>query len=138
MTDKAPIIDAIIRGPKLFPWGIRWMSELLVGDPVGLFREPDNPVDSNAVFVTDQKERPFGYIQREKASELALWMDRGWFYTAKVIKAATIIYGKRARFIKQESLIVRLTPIPPAQRSTSISVFTDLLVTKVKDLETID
>ena len=112
------------------------MSELLVGDPVGLFREPDNPADSNAVRVTDSAERPFGYIQREKAGELALWMDRGWFYTAKVIQAPQVLRKRGMIGVKTDDCIVRCTPIPPAQKSTDISIFKEFL--KSKELETID
>lgn len=83
--------------------------------------------------VTDSKERPFGYIQREKAGELALWMDRGWFYTAKVIRAPHIRRKPGMIGVKTDDCIVRCTPIPPAQRKTDISAF---LNSKV--LETID
>lgn len=130
MTNKAPIIEAIVRGPTLFRRGVTIMSELLVGDPVGLFREPDNPADSNAVRVTDSAERPFGYIQREKASELALWMDRGWFYTAKVIRAPHVLRKLGRIGVQRDGCIVRCTPIPPATRKTDISTFMDMLKTK--------
>lgn len=139
MIEKAPTIDTTIRGPTLFPQGVRTHANCLVGDPIIVTREPDNPKHGNAILATTVDNDPIGYVARENADIIAPWMDRGWLYTAKVVKAAKIIVGRAGgRWVKPETLIVRLTPIPPAQRSTDISVFTDLLVTKSKDLETID
>ena len=116
---KAPTVEAIVRGPKLFRLGVLRMSEFLVGDPVGLFREPDNPKDSNAIQVLDMAEQPFGYIAREKAAILAPWMDRGWFYTAKVIQVPKVRHLNGRIGIERDGLIVRCTPIEPAKKAYS-------------------
>ena len=136
-TTKAPTVEAIVRGPKLFRRGVHRMSEFLVGDPVGLFREPDNPVDSNAIQTLTMNEQPFGYIQREKAAILAPWMDKGWVHTAVVIRAPAVIRERGLIGVQRDGFIVRCIPIQPAQKSTDISVFTDMLNTKSKELEKI-
>lgn len=112
------------------------MSEFLVGDPVGLFREPDNPKDSNAIQTLNMEEQPFGYIQREKAAILAPWMDNGIAYTAKVIRAPKIRRDVPGMLgVEAEAFIVRCTPILPLEKKTDISAFTSLLNTKHKELE---
>lgn len=133
---KAPTIDAIVRGPKLFRQGIRVACELLVGDPLGLVRESTNPVDSNAVIITTMEEVPFGYIQREKAVELARWMDQGWVYTCKVLIAATVKRERGWIGFKTDSMVVRCTPIQPIGKTseTDISIFKDMLKTKTMEL----
>lgn len=113
MADKAPTVETTIRGPTLFPNGVRAHGLCLVGDPLIVTREPDNPAHSNAIRAETLDGEPIGYVARENADIVAPWMDRGWVYTARVIRAAEIVYRGRLRFIKTESLIVRLTPIPP-------------------------
>jgi len=113
MTERAPTIEALVRGPSLFRGGVALYGDLLVGDPVGLFRETDNPVDPNAVMCTSMEESPFGYIQREKAGVLSEWMDKGWVYTAKVIVPAKIRKAPRGKLVNTNSLVVRCTPLEP-------------------------
>lgn len=63
-------------------------SSLIVGDRLLLEREPDNPHDSSAVKVL-----PFepigcgsdcflGYISKEIAAYVSVWIDSGWAYQA--------------------------------------------------------
>lgn len=138
MTQKAPTVDTTIRGPTLFPGAVRAHGECLVGDPIIVLQEPDNPVHSNAILATTIEDVPIGYVARENADIVAPWMDRGWMYIAKVIQAAKTKPGRGRvyRWVLPETLIVRLTPIPPAAKKTDISAFTDLL--KTNTLETID
>lgn len=130
---KAPTIDTTIRGPTLFPNGVRAHGLCLVGDPIIVTREPDNPKDRNAIIATNVDDHPIGYIARENAAIVAPWMDRGWMYTAKVVRAAKIIPGRGRVLhrVKPETLIVQLTPIAPLQKTTDVSE------SKVKGLETI-
>jgi hypothetical protein len=135
MVTKAPTIDAIVRGPSLFRHGIRIASELYVGDPLGLVREPENPVDPNAVIITDSKERPFAYIQREKAGELSKWMDNGWVYTCKVLVAPIVAHRQGWIGFKRDSMIVRCTPIQPIAKKKEIDLSVLFGLDKIKELE---
>ena len=112
MSDKAPVIDACIRGYKpMRAFNVAW--DMLVGDPVGLIREPENPHDSCAVVATNADQQIFGYIQAEKAGVLAKWMDAGWVYSARIIQSAITKKSKGMRWIKKDSIWVRCTPIQP-------------------------
>lgn len=137
MENKAPTIETTIRGAGFFgPPGIRAHGLLLPGDPLIATREPDNPVDSNAIVVATTDDICIGYVARENAAILAPWMDRGWVYTAKCVRAAKIQSRRRFRYVIKETLPVRLTPIPPATKTTDISTFTSLLNSKVlEDIE---
>jgi len=117
--EAAPTIDAFVRGPTLFRRGVIYHGEMLYGDPVLLVREPNNPKDSNAVLVTDQDDRPIGYIQRDKAAVLAVWMDKGWVYTGRVIVPAKITQQGNKRFVHPDTLVVRCTPIAPLNQSVT-------------------
>lgn len=78
MENKAPTIETTIRGAGFFgPPGIRAHGLLLPGDPLIATREPDNPVDSNAIVVATTDDICIGYVARENAAILAPWMDRG-------------------------------------------------------------
>ena len=58
---------------------------LTKGERIYLFREPDNPFDSQAVKVVRWDHQQFGYLCRELAKILSPWMDRnGRFYKATV------------------------------------------------------
>ena len=58
-------------------------SELRLGDPLELVREPDNPHDRNAVRV-DWRGRKLGYVPRAENEALAWAMDRGERVTARI------------------------------------------------------
>jgi len=116
-----PVIEACVRGPKLFGLaGFHAHANLMVGDPVILAREPNNPKDSNAVAVSNIEDTPLGYVQREKAGELAGWMDRGWIFTAKVIQAAIMKRHTNAIGIKMDSLIIRCIPLKQLKAPVSM------------------
>lgn len=112
MTDKAPTVVALIRGPTLFKGGVRIMADMLVGDPVGLQREPENPGDGNAVICLNL-DTAFGYIDRTSAATLALWMDKGWVYSANILSAAVVTRRPRTISVRKDTLIVRCVPIQP-------------------------
>jgi len=58
-------------------------SELRIGDPLELVREPENPHDRNAVRV-DWRGRKLGYVPRAENEALAWAMDRGERVTARI------------------------------------------------------
>jgi len=58
-------------------------SELRVGDPLALVREPGNPHDANAVRV-ERTGRLLGYVPRDQNAALAWAMDRGETVTARI------------------------------------------------------
>ena len=58
-------------------------SELRLGDPLDLVREPDNPHDRNAVRV-DWRGRKLGYVPRAENEALAWAMNRGERVTARI------------------------------------------------------
>lgn len=107
---KAPVIVTAIRGyQSKDAFNIAW--DMQIDDPVGLLREPTNHYDSNAVIVTSILGDPIAYVQRERAAELAPWMDKGWIYSATVIGEPICNYGKMARGIKKDSIVIRCVPI---------------------------
>ena len=58
-------------------------SELKVGDPLTLVREPDNPHDTNAVRV-EWRGRMLGYLPRAENRAVAAEMDRGTAVVARI------------------------------------------------------
>ena len=58
-------------------------SEIKVGDPLVLMREPDNPHDPNAVRVEWRGEK-LGYVPRADNVDLARHMDRGTKIEARI------------------------------------------------------
>ena len=58
-------------------------SELRIGDPLELVREPDNPHDRNAVRV-NWRGHKLGYVPRAENEALAWAMDRGERVTARI------------------------------------------------------
>lgn len=131
--DKAPIIDATIRGPSLFSGGARHLAVLHVGDPVGLIREPENPVDANAVVCTDRHENPLGYIDKRSVVRLAAWMDKGWVYFGRVIKSANVRTDENGRrYIARDSVFVRCFPIQPISLSRTVKQGSKVPVSQVE------
>ncbi|MFK7735156.1 MAG: HIRAN domain-containing protein [Pirellulaceae bacterium] len=60
------------------------ISQLNIGNPVRLIRQPDNPHDHNAVLVCDSHNRELGYLKRDVASWFAPMLDRGVAVDANV------------------------------------------------------
>jgi len=58
-------------------------SDMKVGDPLTLVREPDNPYDPNAVRVEWRGEK-LGYVPRVDNADLARHMDRGTNVEARI------------------------------------------------------
>ena len=58
-------------------------SEMKVGDPLTLVREPDNPYDPNAVRVEWRGEK-LGYVPRADNADLARHLDRGTKVEARI------------------------------------------------------
>ena len=58
-------------------------SQLQVGDPLTLHREPDNPHDANAIRV-EWQGRKLGYLPRAENRALAAEMDRGTPLAARI------------------------------------------------------
>jgi hypothetical protein len=57
-----------------------------VDDPVYLVREPDNPVDPNAIMVLLRQGYQIGYVPREEAEGLAPLLDAGCKQRARIKK----------------------------------------------------
>lgn len=55
----------------------RYVKRLTLGEIVLLHREPENPHDTNAIVVKNQKEQRLGYVGKHIATNLALYMDSG-------------------------------------------------------------
>ena len=58
-------------------------TELKVGDPLRLVREPDNPYDANAVRV-EWRGMKLGYVPRRENGALAWAMDHGQDVSARI------------------------------------------------------
>ncbi len=54
------------------------------GEAVQLHRQPRNPHDNNAIFVTDELGRGLGFIARDDASVLAPALDSGAEHSAQI------------------------------------------------------
>lgn len=65
--------------------GKRLWSELKVGDPLQLVREPDNSYDPNAVRVEWQGHK-LGYVPRADNEALERFMDRGSKAEARITR----------------------------------------------------
>jgi hypothetical protein len=57
---------------------------LLVGDVLVMRREPDNPHDSLAILIFDERGNKLGYIPRAKNEVLARLMDAGKLLFARI------------------------------------------------------
>lgn len=62
-------------------------SEMKVGDPLTLVREPHNPYDPNAVRVEWRGEK-LGYVPRADNADLARHLDRGTKVEARISRLA--------------------------------------------------
>ncbi len=71
-----------LAGFQFYRGKILW-SEMKVGDPLVLLREPGNPYDPNAVRVEWRGEK-LGYVPRADNADLARHMDRGTKVEARV------------------------------------------------------
>lgn len=65
--------------------GKQLWSEMKVGDPLQLIREPDNSYDPNAVRVEWQGHK-LGYVPRADNQALARFMDRGSKAEARITR----------------------------------------------------
>ena len=71
-----------LAGFQFYSGKVVW-SEMKVGDPLTLVREPDNPYDPNAVRVEWRGEK-LGYVPRADNADLARHMDRGTKVEARI------------------------------------------------------
>jgi hypothetical protein len=107
---------------------------MVAGDPIGLIREPENPVDRNAVICTTGEEIPVGYIDREHAITLAKWMDKGWAYYGRILKSGDIIrHPNGARLLRRNSVFVRCFPIAPISLSGTVRQGSKVPVSQVEE-----
>jgi hypothetical protein len=71
-----------LAGFQFYRGKVLW-SEMKVGDPLTLVREPENPYDANAVRV-DWRGEKLGYVPRADNADLARHMDRGTPVNARI------------------------------------------------------
>ena len=64
--------------------GRRAYFALTPGQPLLLSREPDNPIDTNAIRAATLFGEPVGYVAREDAKIIAPQMDNGVLWLGKV------------------------------------------------------
>lgn len=116
---KAPTIIAKIRGSQLISVdAITAYATLKEGDGIMTQREPDNPVDPNAILLEVACDRcpghVCGYVDRDSAAVLAPWIDKGWLYTGVIVREPHIT---RLLFITEvwptPEAEVKLTPVQP-------------------------
>lgn len=78
-------IQSKIVGPGLIsPVARLEYRALTVGAPITLRREPDNPVDPNAIIALTFLDQPCGYIPKKDAAYIAPQMDAGVRWDGKV------------------------------------------------------
>jgi len=118
---KAPTIIAKVRGYSFFGMeGATAYAELEEGDGVLLSREPENDVDSNAIRLETSCEscggHNVGYIDRDSARKLSPWIDKGWVYTAHVVRGPCLVpMGFFLRLNPTPEVEVKCVPIQPLQ-----------------------
>jgi hypothetical protein len=78
-------ITTKMKGPNLFgPRAKKLFRETQPGQPLILLREPENPVDTNAIICCDMHGVSIGYVARTAAALVAPEMDKGLRWRAKV------------------------------------------------------
>lgn len=75
-----------LAGFQFYRGKVLW-SEMKVGDPLALVREPDNTYDPNAVRVEWRGEK-LGYVPHADNADLARHMDRGTKVEARISRLA--------------------------------------------------
>lgn len=79
------IIRSEMRGPALISlMACRLYVTVTPGQPLVLRRQPDNPVDTNALICCDAVGEPLGYVAREDAAYVSPEIDRGHLWRGKV------------------------------------------------------
>jgi hypothetical protein len=71
-----------LAGFQFYRGKVLW-SDMKVGDPLTLVREPGNPYDPNAVRVEWRGEK-LGYLPRGENADVARHMDRGTKVEARI------------------------------------------------------
>lgn len=88
--------------------GKRLWSQMQVGDPLVLIREPDNVHDAKAVRVEWQDQK-IGYVPRRDNADVARFLDNGHVLLARISRLAD---GRdpwsRVRF----EILVPIQPVP--------------------------
>jgi hypothetical protein len=83
---------------------------LRVGDKLHLIKEPQNPMDRNAVKVITDENYQIGYVPREKSDLISRWIDQGTRLVCFVSKTTggsmpyiymDVFYGRE--FLKQKA-----------------------------------
>lgn len=78
-------IRSEMRGPLLISMNA---CELYIqatpGQPLILRRQPQNPVDYNALICCDMAGQPMGYVAREDAARVSPEIDQGYMWRGKV------------------------------------------------------
>lgn len=118
MSDEAPTVVAEVRGGGLVGCTPRtYVLALQPGAGVLLEREPTNPVHYGAIRVlAGDKETCVGYVDWESADRIAPWIDKGWMYTARVVRCAHIVRRGRRLYVHPNATI-RCVPLPPIRVS---------------------
>ena len=59
------------------------------GQPLILRRQPQNPVDKNALICCDMAGQPMGYVAKEDAAMVSPEIDRGYMWRGRVTDPCT-------------------------------------------------
>lgn len=60
------------------------VKDLKTGDKLKTVRQPNNPYDTNAILVTNQKGKEIGFIAKEWAAVFSFKIDCGFTYELTV------------------------------------------------------
>lgn len=69
--------------------GKKLWTQMRVGDPLTLVREPDNPHDARAVRV-EWRGHKIGYVPRRENADVARLMDGGQALDARIVRLAEV------------------------------------------------
>lgn len=84
MNFLSPLMGVNFRGADIRAL----VTDMQVGQTLGLERDPDNQYDSNAIKViysAEDEDHFVGFVAKEVAEELAPLLDAGYTATAKII-----------------------------------------------------
>jgi hypothetical protein len=124
VEETAPTVYSAVRGARhRGQAALQFYMDLAIGDGVMLQREPDNLHDPNAVMVLEPDyEVHIGYLARDRAAIVSMWMAKGWVYVARVVKRAKRKKIGADIWVVDHTLCVKCTPLPPMKAKAKTKV----------------
>lgn len=101
---EPPSFEAELRGVSFRPIEAKAIvKDLAVGEPLLVERETDNQYDPNAIRVMHPNGEHLGFVAKEVAADIAVWMDRGWQFNCRV-----------SLRVSASKVLLEITPVIPS------------------------